>query len=86
MSFSKFTSPEQSYTVALCQDTQHQQPQADGKSMQQHLPQHEIRRTGLSLQAPSASNSDKLKVTIVVQQIMTEFSEGMSKKQKKRTK
>jgi hypothetical protein len=46
MFFSKFTSPEQSYAAALCQDTQHQQPQApqtDEKSMQnpiqQYLPQ-----------------------------------------------
>jgi hypothetical protein len=64
MFFSKFTSPEQSYTDELRQDTQHQQPQAlqtDGKSMwytvQQHLPQQEIQKTGLSVQAPSASNS-----------------------------
>jgi broad specificity polyphosphatase/5'/3'-nucleotidase SurE len=81
-----FTSPEQSYAVSLRQDTQHQQPQAlqtDWKSMrhtvQQHLPQQEIQKTGLSVQAPSASNNDKLKVATVVQQIMTEFSECMSK-------
>jgi hypothetical protein len=60
MIFSKFTSPEQSYAAALHQDTQHQQPQAlqtDGESVQhpvpvqQHLPQQEIQKTGLSVKA-----------------------------------
>jgi hypothetical protein len=57
MFFSKFTSPEQSFSAALRQDMQHQQPQAPqtyGKSLripvQQHLSQHEIQRTGLSVQ------------------------------------
>jgi hypothetical protein len=52
----KFTSSEQSYVAALRQDTQQQQPQApqvDGKSVQhpiqQHLPQQEIQKTGLSV-------------------------------------
>jgi hypothetical protein len=65
MFFSKFTSPDQSYTGALHQGTQPQQPQApqtDGKSlrhhMQQHLPQQELQRTGLSVQAPSLTNND----------------------------
>jgi hypothetical protein len=55
--FSKFASPEQSYRAALCQGTEHKQPQApqtDGKSVrhpvQQHLPQQEIKKTGLSVQ------------------------------------
>jgi hypothetical protein len=68
MFFSNFTSPEQSYAVALRQDTQQQQPQAsqaDGKKMQhpmqQHVPQQEIQKTGLSVHAPSWSNSDMLK-------------------------
>jgi hypothetical protein len=58
MFFSKFTSPEQSYAAALHQDTQYQQPQTlqtDGKTKQhpaQHLPQQEIQKTGLSIQAP----------------------------------
>jgi hypothetical protein len=78
MFFNKFTSPEQLYTVSLYQDMQQQQPQAsqaDGKKVrhpvQQHLSQQKIHKTGLSVQAPSFSNSDMLKVTTVVQQIMT---------------
>jgi hypothetical protein len=69
MLFSKFTSSEQSYATALSQDTQQQQPQApqtDGKSMQdpvqQHLPQQEIQKTGLSVQDRNLSDNDKLKV------------------------
>jgi hypothetical protein len=87
--FSKFTSPEQSYAAALRQDSQHQRPQApqtDGKSLlhpvQQHLPQQEIQRTGLSVQAPRSTNSDTLKIATVVQQIMTEPSEAVSEKHK----
>jgi hypothetical protein len=71
--FSKFTSPEQCCAASLCQDTQHQQPQAQqtyGKSlqtpMQQHLTQQEIQRTGLSVQDPSSTNSDMLNITTVV--------------------
>jgi hypothetical protein len=58
--FSKFTSPQQSYAAALCQDTHHQEPQVPqtyGKSfqtpVQQHLPQQKIQKTGASVQAPS---------------------------------
>jgi hypothetical protein len=72
MFFSKFSTDE-SYAAAPHQETQHQQPQAtqtDGKSMrhlmQQHLPQQEIRKTGLSVQAPSSFNNDTLKVGTVV--------------------
>jgi hypothetical protein len=91
MLFSKFTSPEQSHAAALCQDTQHQQPQAPqtyGKSllthMQQHLPQQGIQRTGLPVQAPSLTNNDMLlvKIITVVEQIMTELSEAVSEKDK----
>jgi hypothetical protein len=89
MFFSKFTSPGQSYAAALWQDTQRQQPQAlqtDGRSvwdpMQQHQSQQEIQKTGLSVQIPSSSNSDMLKVTTVMQQIMTELSEAVSEKDK----
>jgi hypothetical protein len=74
----------------MCQDKQHQQPQAPqtyGKSLQhpvqQHLPQQEIRSTGLSVQAPSSS--DKLKVATVVQRIMTELSEAVSEENKMTT-
>jgi hypothetical protein len=88
MFFSKFTTPEQSYTAALCLDTQHQQPQAlqtGGKSLrhpvQQHLPQQEIQKTGLSVQASSSTNNDMLKVATVVQQIMTELSETVRRRQ-----
>jgi hypothetical protein len=87
--FSKFTSAEQSYAAALRQDTQQQQPQAphtDGKSMhhpiQQHLPQQEFQKMGLSVQAPSSSNNDKLKVAVVARQIMKELSEAVSEEDK----
>jgi hypothetical protein len=85
MFFSKFTSPEQPYAAALRQDTQQQQPQtpqAEGKSVQhpvqQHLPQQEFQKNGLSVQAPSSSDSDKLKVATAVRQIMKELSETVS--------
>jgi ABC-type Na+ efflux pump permease subunit len=84
MLFSKFTSSEQSYAAALRQDTQHQQPQVPqtyGKSVQhpvqQHLLQQEYQKTGLSVQAPSLSDNDKLKVATVVRQIMRELSEAV---------
>jgi hypothetical protein len=85
---SKFASSEHSYAAALRQDTQQQPqaPQTDGKSVQhpvqQHLPQQEFQKTGLSVQAPSSSDSDKLKVAAVVRQIMTERSEAASEKDK----
>jgi hypothetical protein len=46
--------------------------------IQQHLPQQEIHKTGLSAQALSSFDSDKLKVATVVRQIMREFSEAVS--------
>jgi hypothetical protein len=49
--------------------------------VQQHLPQQEIQKTGLSVQAPSSRNSDTLKVATVVQQITTELSEAVSDKE-----
>jgi hypothetical protein len=59
--FYAFTSSEQSYAAALCQDTQQQEPQAlqtDGESVhhstQQHLPQQEFQKTGVSIRAPSS--------------------------------
>jgi hypothetical protein len=51
--------------------------------VQQHLPQQEIQKTGLSVQAPSSSNSAMLKVTTVEQQITTELCEAVSDKDKK---
>jgi hypothetical protein len=50
--------------------------------MQQHLLQKEIQKTGLSVQDTSSTNNDTLKVTIVVQQIMTELSQAVSEKDK----
>jgi hypothetical protein len=77
------------YAAALCQDTQHQQPQAPqtyGKSVrhpaQQHLPQQEIQRTGPSVQAPSSTNNDTLNIATVVQQMIIELSEAVSEKEK----
>jgi hypothetical protein len=67
----------------------HQQPQAPQRyrksfwtPMQQHLPQYEIQRTGLSVQAPNLTNTDMLKTTNVVQQIFTELSEAVTEKYK----
>jgi hypothetical protein len=75
--FVKFTLAEQSYAAKLRQETQQQQPQApkrDGRSVQhpiqQHLPQQEFQRTGLSVHSSTSSDIDKLKVATVVQQIM----------------
>jgi hypothetical protein len=48
--------------------------------VQQHLPQQEIQRTGLSVQAHSLTNSDMIKMSTVVQQIMTELSVAVSQK------
>jgi hypothetical protein len=50
--------------------------------MQQYLPQQEIQRRGLSVEAPSSANSDTLKIATVAQQIMTELSEAVSEKAK----
>jgi hypothetical protein len=41
----------------------------------------EIQRTGLSVQAPSLTNDDTLKITTVVRQIITELSEAVRKGQ-----
>jgi hypothetical protein len=50
--------------------------------VQQHLPQQETQRTGLSVQAPSSANSDRLKITTEAHQIITEVSEAVSEKDK----
>jgi hypothetical protein len=50
--------------------------------IQQHLPQQEIQKTGLSAQAPNSSNNEIIEVDTVVQQITTEFSESVSEKDK----
>jgi hypothetical protein len=50
--------------------------------VQQHLPQQEIQRTGLPVQAPSSANNDTLNVATVVQQIITELSEAVTEKDK----
>jgi hypothetical protein len=60
--------------------------QTDGKSLwpsvQQYLPQQEIQKTGLSVQASNSSNNNMLEVTTVAQWIMSELSEAVSKKDK----
>jgi hypothetical protein len=68
---------------------QHQQPQAlqtDGESLrrhlQQHLPQQEIQKTCLSVQAPCSSNNNPSKVATAVQQVATELCETVSEKDK----
>jgi hypothetical protein len=72
--FSKFTSSQQPYAAALCQD-KHQQPHTTQRE-QQYLPQKEFQKTGLSVQAPSASNNDT--VATVVHQIMTKLTKAVS--------
>jgi hypothetical protein len=60
--------------------------QTDGKSLrppvQQHLPQQEIQKTGLSVQAFNSSSNNMLKVTTAVQWIISELSEAVSDKGK----
>jgi hypothetical protein len=41
-----------------------------------------IQRTGLLVQSPSSTNSDKIKIATAVQQIITELSGAMSEKEK----
>jgi hypothetical protein len=48
----------------------------------QSLPQQEIKRTGLSVQAPSSTNNDTLKIATAVQRIMTELSEAVAENDK----
>jgi hypothetical protein len=55
---------------------------ACGPPVQQHLPQQGIQKIGLSVQAPSPTNSDTLKVATVVQQIITEISEAVLEQDK----
>jgi hypothetical protein len=50
--------------------------------VQQHLPQLQIQKTGLSAQVPTSSKNDTLKVGNVVQQIITGFNEDVSEKTK----
>jgi hypothetical protein len=49
---------------------------------QQHLPQQEIQKIGLSGQAASLTNSDTIKIATAVQQIMPEVSAAVSEKTK----
>jgi hypothetical protein len=46
--------------------------------VQQHLPQQKFQKTGLSVQSPSSSDNEKLKVANEVHQIMTKLSEAVS--------
>jgi hypothetical protein len=48
--------------------------------VQQHLPQQEIQKTGLSVQAPSSSDNGTLKVATVAQRIITELSEAVRRR------
>jgi hypothetical protein len=71
------------------QETQNQQPQApqaDGRSVQnpvqQHLPQQEFHKRRLSVQSPSSSDIDKLKITTVVREIIKVLNEVVSEEDK----
>jgi transcriptional regulator NrdR family protein len=67
---------------------QHQQlqsPATDGKKFRPSVQQQQLReklQTGLSVQAPSSSVSDMLKIASVVQQIMTELNGALSEENK----
>jgi hypothetical protein len=50
--------------------------------VKQHLPQQEIQKSSLSVQASSSSNSDVLQVATVAQKIMTDLNEAVSEKDK----
>jgi hypothetical protein len=51
--------------------------------VQQHQPQQEIQKTVKSVQVPSSTDSDTLKITTVLPHIMTELSESVSEKDKR---
>jgi hypothetical protein len=82
---SKFTSPEQSYSAAPRQDTQHQKQQACGllccnighnMKFREHICQKRLGRT------ESSSDNEQPKPAIVVRQIMTVRSEAVTEKHK----
>jgi hypothetical protein len=50
--------------------------------VQQHLPQQEFQKTGLTVQAASSSDDDNLKVASVVRHIMKELNEAVSEEDK----
>jgi hypothetical protein len=50
--------------------------------VQQHLPQQEVQKRGLLVQAASSTNGGTLKVGTAVSQIMTELSEAVSEEEK----
>jgi hypothetical protein len=50
--------------------------------MQQHLPQQEIQKTGLAIQAPSSNSNEMLKVATVLQQIVQSSVKLCQKKTK----
>jgi hypothetical protein len=58
-----------SCTVETPQHQPTQAPHTYGKSfqthMQQHLPEQEVQRTSLSLQAPGSTNNDLLKIALL---------------------
>jgi hypothetical protein len=45
--------------------------------VQQRLPEQELQKTGLSVQASSSANNETLKVATVAQQIMIDLSEAV---------
>jgi hypothetical protein len=70
-------------------DIQHQKPQApqtDGKASgtpcSSICHNRKFRNQGLSVQAHSSTNNDTLKAATVMQQIITELSEDVSKEDK----
>jgi hypothetical protein len=77
-----YSSPTQLHCVKTSQHQQPQAPQTYENSyrspVQQHLPQQEIQRTGLSLQVPTSTNNDTSKIATVLPQNMTELSEAVS--------
>jgi hypothetical protein len=50
--------------------------------MQRHLPQQKIQKRGLSVQAPSSNDNEKLKVVTAVRQIIRELIKAVSEEDK----
>jgi hypothetical protein len=65
------SSPTQLHCIRTLNASNHshcrQKGKARGTPVQQHLPQQEIQKTGLSIQAPSLPNNDTLKEATVIQ-------------------
>jgi hypothetical protein len=76
------SSPTQLHCIKTLNTSNHKNRRSFQTTVQKHLPQQEIQRTGLSVQAPSSTNNDTLKIITVVQLIITELNEAESETDK----